>query len=52
LAKQALNQSAQVGLDSGLAFESAAQALLFESEDKRKRMTDFLEKKSKAQKKD
>jgi enoyl-CoA hydratase len=52
MAKQALNQSARVGLDSGLAFESAAQALLFESEDKRKRMTDFLEKKSKAQKKE
>lgn len=47
MAKAALNQSARMGLDSGLAFESTAQALLFESEDKMKRMTDFLEKKKK-----
>lgn len=47
MAKAALNQSARMGLDSGLAFESTAQALLFESEDKHKRMTDFLEKKKK-----
>lgn len=47
MAKQALNQSARVGLDNGLAFESTAQALLFESEDKKKRMTDFLERKKK-----
>lgn len=45
MAKQALNQSARVGLDAGLAFESTAQALLFESEDKMKRMTDFLDRK-------
>lgn len=45
MAKAALNQSARTGLETGLAFESAAQALLFESEDKHKRMTDFLEKK-------
>jgi len=44
-AKQALNQSARVGLDTGLQFESVAQAALFESEDKHKRMTDFLDKK-------
>ncbi|MCC6572983.1 MAG: enoyl-CoA hydratase/isomerase family protein [Planctomycetes bacterium] len=47
MAKAALNQSARMPLDSGLAFESTAQALLFESEDKMKRMTDFLEKKKK-----
>lgn len=44
-AKQALNQSARVGLDTGLQFESVAQAVLFESEDKMQRMTAFLEKK-------
>jgi enoyl-CoA hydratase len=44
-AKQALNQSARVGLDTGLAFESVAQAALFESDDKMQRMTAFLEKK-------
>jgi enoyl-CoA hydratase len=52
LAKQALNQSARTGLEAGLAFESAAQALLFESEDKMKRMTDFLEKRTKAEKRE
>lgn len=45
MAKAALNQSARTGLESGLAFESAAQALLFESADKQQRMTDFLERK-------
>jgi enoyl-CoA hydratase len=44
-AKQALNQSSRMGLEAGLAFESVAQALLFESEDKMKRMTEFLERK-------
>ena len=44
MAKAALNQSARTGLETGLVFESIAQALLFESEDKHKRMTDFLEK--------
>jgi enoyl-CoA hydratase len=44
-AKQALNQSARVGMDTGLAFESVAQAMLFESEDKMRRMTDFLARK-------
>jgi len=45
IAKAALNQSSRMGMDAGLVFESVAQALLFESEDKQKRMTDFLEKK-------
>jgi enoyl-CoA hydratase len=44
-AKQMLNQSARVGLDMGLQFESVAQAALFESEDKMKRMADFLARK-------
>lgn len=47
MAKAALNQSVRMSLDSGLAFESTAQALLFESDDKMKRMTDFLQKKKK-----
>ncbi|MCG3182661.1 MAG: Short-chain-enoyl-CoA hydratase [Planctomycetes bacterium] len=45
VAKQALNQSSRTGLETGLVFESVAQAMLFESEDKMKRMTDFLERK-------
>jgi enoyl-CoA hydratase len=45
VAKQALNQSARTGLETGLVFESVAQAMLFESEDKMKRMTDFLDRK-------
>ncbi len=48
VAKQALNQSARTNLESGMVFESVAQAMLFESEDKQKRMTAFLEKKNKA----
>ena len=45
VAKQALNQSTRTGLEAGLVFESVAQAMLFESEDKMKRMTDFLDRK-------
>lgn len=45
MAKAALNQSSRMGMDSGLVFESVAQALLFESEDKQKRMSEFLDKK-------
>lgn len=45
VAKQALNQSSRTGLETGLVFESVAQAMLFDSEDKMKRMTDFLERK-------
>ena len=48
VAKQALNQSSRTNLETGLQFESVAQAMLFESEDKMQRMTAFLEKKSKA----
>jgi enoyl-CoA hydratase len=47
VAKQALNQSSRTGMETGLVFESVAQAMLFESEDKMKRMTDFLERKKK-----
>lgn len=44
VAKQALNQSSRTGLETGLVFESVAQAMLFESEDKMQRMTAFLNK--------
>jgi enoyl-CoA hydratase len=44
LAKAALNASSQMPLSAGLAFESAAQAITFESDDKMEGTTAFLEK--------
>jgi enoyl-CoA hydratase len=44
LAKAALNASAQMPLAAGLAFESTAQAITFESADKQEGTTAFLEK--------
>jgi enoyl-CoA hydratase len=44
LAKAALNASSQMPLSAGLAFESTAQAITFESEDKMEGTTAFLEK--------
>jgi len=44
LAKLALNVSARAGLDAGLQVERMAQAVLFESEDKKEGTTAFLEK--------
>jgi len=44
LAKAALNASSQMPLAAGLAFESAVQAITFESHDKREGTTAFLEK--------
>ncbi len=44
LAKAALNAGTRSGAAAGLALEVAAQGVLFESDDKRSRMTDFLEK--------
>jgi enoyl-CoA hydratase len=44
LAKAALNASAQMPLAAGLAFESALQAITFESHDKHEGTTAFLEK--------
>lgn len=44
LAKLALNASARVDLDSGLLIETLAQAITFESADKREGTTAFLEK--------
>jgi enoyl-CoA hydratase len=44
LAKAALNASTQMPLAAGLAFESTAQAVTFESRDKQEGTTAFLEK--------
>ena len=44
LSKQALNASSQMPLAAGLAFESTAQAITFESHDKQEGTTAFLEK--------
>jgi enoyl-CoA hydratase len=44
LAKLALAASSRVDLDSGLVIETLAQAICFESEDKREGTTAFLEK--------
>jgi enoyl-CoA hydratase len=46
LAKLNLNNSARAGQDSGLLLEQVSQAVLFESEEKRRRMTEFLEKRA------
>ena len=46
LAKAALNASARGGSSAGMALETAGQGVLFESEEKRRRMTAFLERKS------
>ena len=45
LAKSVMNALFRVRPDTAFALETAAQAVLFESEEKMKRMTDFLEKK-------
>jgi enoyl-CoA hydratase len=44
LAKAALNLSARVPLDSGLAFEVLSQTVLFETKDKKEGIAAFLEK--------
>jgi len=44
LAKLALNASARVDLESGLLIETLAQAICYESEDKREGTSAFLEK--------
>jgi enoyl-CoA hydratase len=48
LAKAALNASAQMPLAAGLAFESTAQAITFESRDKEEGTAAFLEKRKPA----
>jgi enoyl-CoA hydratase/carnithine racemase len=47
LAKQSLNQSLVASLDALQALESSAQGLLFDDPEKHRRMTAFLERKSK-----
>lgn len=47
LAKGIMNSLFRVRPDTAFTMETAAQAVLFESEEKKRRMTDFLEKKSK-----
>jgi enoyl-CoA hydratase len=47
LAKLALNASSRTGQDGGLLVEQIAQAVLYDSEEKRRRMTEFLEKRKK-----
>jgi enoyl-CoA hydratase len=44
LSKAALNASSQMPLSAGLAFESTAQAITFESADKEEGTAAFLEK--------
>jgi enoyl-CoA hydratase len=44
LAKRALNASSEMGLGAGLAFETASQAITFESADKLEGMSAFLDK--------
>jgi enoyl-CoA hydratase len=46
LAKAALNASAQMPLAAGLAFESTAQAITYDSADKAEGTAAFLEKRT------
>jgi enoyl-CoA hydratase len=46
LAKQSLALSQELSTDGAMALEATAQAVLFEDEEKRRRMTEFLEKRS------
>jgi DMSO/TMAO reductase YedYZ molybdopterin-dependent catalytic subunit len=48
LAKQSLNMSFELSTGAAMALESTAQAVLFEDEEKRRRMTAFLEKRASA----
>lgn len=45
LAKLAVNASPEMSTDAGLALESMMQAVLFEDDEKYRRMTEFLERK-------
>jgi len=47
LAKLNLNNSARTGLDGGLLLEQVTQAVLFDSDEKRERMTAFLDRRRK-----
>lgn len=46
LAKQALLQAGEGSIEAGMALESTSQAVLFEDEEKKRRMTAFLEKRA------
>lgn len=48
-AKAALNASHEMSTDAGMLFESTAQAVLFEDEEKRRRMNEFLERRTQRQ---
>ena len=50
-AKRALNALSRPGQENAVAFESSVQAVLFDSDDKRERMTAFLDKQKQKQKK-
>jgi enoyl-CoA hydratase len=47
LSKIALNLAPEIGVDAGMALESATQAILFDDQEKMQRMTAFLNKKKK-----
>jgi len=47
LAKTCLNESSRTGLETGLLLEQISQAVLFDSEEKRARMTAFLKRRKK-----
>jgi len=47
LAKVSLDSAADTGVDAAMALESASQAVLFDDDEKKKRMTEFLEKNKK-----
>lgn len=47
LAKAAINASRSAPVDTGLWLESVSQGILFDTEEKHRRMTDFLEKRKK-----
>lgn len=46
-AKMALNSAAEFSTAAGMLIESSIQAVLFEDEDKKRRMSDFVERKKK-----
>ena len=47
LAKVSLDAGSESSIEAAMALESASQAILFDDEDKKKRMTEFLEKRKK-----
>lgn len=49
-AKLAINQAREMSTNAAMAFEATAQAVLFDDEEKRARMTAFLEKRAAQQK--